>query len=168
MGKKILAVLGNDEPRRQRARARAAFQYLALNRGVEAIVFAGYNGEADNMCRFAFPDGLEAAPCRVLLEATSKHTLENAERIAEVLTREGYAARETELVVVTSFAHLLRAYLTFRGVFPTVSMVAADHDLPPGLVLDEARKIVQYSARGHLYPARQLYDVMRQAVRVAL
>ncbi|MCP5141238.1 MAG: YdcF family protein [Gammaproteobacteria bacterium] len=135
LGAKLAADGSSTPALRRRARHAAAL----LNSGVaSALVLSGgqpVNGvsEAEQMFQVAL--GQSADPRRMLLEARSRNTWENAKFTAELLRRHGWS----RVLLVSDAWHLPRAQIAFRA-HGIVVRPSAPRSFERGL-RDQARSI---------------------------
>lgn len=133
---------------------------MVLSGGVDRPPFSLLGSE---LARRAIGKGVD--PTRLVVENESRNTREQAERVLDLAAARGWHS----LLLVASPFHLPRAFLTFVGRLAEMSQietfrivpVAASQlkwwQVPDGmtqdrlaLLADEAAKIEEYGARGHV------------------
>lgn len=167
---KVLVVLGHKTERIRRQRAEAAVKYLAAHSGVAVVVFSGYSGEAASMSRFAFPDGIASAPCTVLLEEHSTHTLDNLRLTARLLCEHGHDPSVVETAVIAHRGlHATRAWQCARRFFRRVQTIGVGAWFPreqPFLQFEEAWKIPARTLTGDLFPGDRIRETLTVSIRI--
>lgn len=163
--RRILVVLGSHEPQLTQERGELAGRTIKEGPYFNLVVFAGWNGECDNLLYWAHGSGMPSGQ-PYEMEQFSSNTNQNATFVDFLLTRERvgsgrvqlYNPRRDEIWLVTSDWHAPRAWSAFAARFDNVGCVFEGKPwvLSPAAkrryLLEEVPGIISYARQGFLAP----------------
>jgi uncharacterized SAM-binding protein YcdF (DUF218 family) len=142
---------------------------------LRAVVFSGYQGEAEHLAALATSNGLP--PDIVIIEPNAKNSLENAFYSAPYLR---IASKRNSVAAVCKLYSACRTWLTLRNVYPNweISIAPVDwfgvstlewHQCRPFLskLCEEFHKVLEYEGRGDIAPLSNV-DLDRSELRMIL